>query len=317
MALAQPADDRTPKMLRNIPLLELVFDEPDAVAWDEAAKLVRVIERQVHQAYRGVALTVGPPPWDEEAYHVARTRALIAAPIERGSVIIPLSFELLPIHLQIFEIAQSGQHPLAYIKDVIGLFADAAGLLQFALGVAYGPSGVLAGNRKLPPAALAGELARAEGEVALQFLQQGANLAPELMKAAKASGCGYVAICWGDGKIIIAGSGQGDEVEVVPVDASPERRPTRFLRRVSDRASSVRFNGTALSAILARGRHGREFVLIWKSEAKIPNVGGDDFEVIGRFVQPKEIRWTKKMPEEWRTAEGFFLVESARTASFQ
>lgn len=295
-------------MLRNTPLLELVFDEPDSVAWEDAGRLVKVIEQQVHETYARLARPTGVPQWDESAYLKSRMRARIAAPIERGSVIIPLTFELLPIHLHVFEVAQAKPNVLAYLKDAIGLLADAAGLLDFTLGVLYGRSGVLADNRggRQPPQG--GELSHAEADVVGQLLLQRAEVAMMLMREAKKTGCDYVAVRWNDADISIRNSSGGAiTADPAPVTVAPPR--TRQMRRASDTIAEVRLHGSVRQAILGRSDwDDRLYVLIWPASSPLPRPGVDLFSVVGWFAQARDVKVRNGVPAGWDRADGVFVV---------
>lgn len=306
-------------MLKNTPLLELVFDEPDSVRWDDAAKLVRVLERQVHENYRRISLTKGASDVDQATYRASRVRARIAGPIVRGSVILPLSFELLDVHLQVFNVARDSKDALTYIGEVIGLMADATDLLDFTLGVLFGRSGVLSGNRGRPPAEPEpGALARVEAEVAARLLRQRVNLASDLMTGAQATGCDYVAIRWGDGEIVIHRSGaeaQAGAPELAGGDTLPA---SRLIRRTSDEVINVRVDGHVFPAFLGQGgRYNETFLLVWASRSPLPPLSDAGLEIIGRFVAWNQVTPQNGFPDKWSVPGGVFLVQKSRIADFE
>lgn len=100
-------------------------------------------------------------------------------------------------------------------------------------------------------AAKGGPLTIAEAEVASKFLQQGAGVAKDLMAAAKATDCEYVALRWRDVEIARPKTSAGDETVMEPVKAPAGRPGTRLIYRASDECITVRVGGRELPAILA------------------------------------------------------------------
>jgi hypothetical protein len=302
-------------------VVEILFDEPDRVPWERANRLVTALEAVLRDAVVTVLAGTERREGATENLNDMTARAVIAAPIRRGSIILPLTFELLPAHFEIIQVAVAPRDGTDW-RDTLGTVADTAGLLSMAVALVFGAHGVLAKLKALstrpetPADHVVDWLAEKNREVTARWIEA-------IMTDAERTGCRSVRIRYRDEL----------DIELVRHDRArssanlgvPDPRPAvlgeggilQFAR--SGDVINVDYGAEVAPAFMARLQTGDfgPVVVVWKSLRTPTPPEGLWYDGRGEYVSRTDVTPLEDVPPRFMQANGVFVVRAARQASFE
>lgn len=310
--------------------LDLILDDPDVVAWDRITPMVRQLESTLQHAvvrvanHRGVPLGTFLPGSPGRTPENTNPKAAIAGPVRSGSAVIPFLFIAQEIHTSLLATPMQMATGLNTddLKQWLSTLADVADLFDFAIGYVFGRTGVFAKIRDTQEPAETSREAM-QGRLADMTIDEARGWLDDLTTAAERLQCGSVKISYRGMTIELiqrdlerSHTNLGVAVRREPLPG-PGILPSGLvnLQRESE-PIRVEVDGLECLAFKTAPTLGYgDFIAVWKSKAPLPQKG-QPYEAQGSFVERRTIRPLEAVPPTWRTANGVFVVTSARSAAW-
>lgn len=289
----------------------------DGVRWDRLSNVVVAVEHLLGEALTHI---VSHRHFlAEPAREVPTPKAVLAGTVQVGSILVPLSFELLELGQILGKALKAGMEQKDTISVVLSGLSDATSIIQFARDLVFGERGTIARRSgQAPTRSAASAYEEAIDTMAPEYIDRLEKLTLNLMTVAGQTGC----------KVELRVNDQSS-VNITPgnVDRSSTLLGRNFkvgaavgsdllLQRVSESVFRVSHQDQVYPAFLAElggtREHGTQVVtVVWASSHSVPQAG-EGWNVEGQYIDRNEVSAQDSIPEEMQRAGGILLVRHAK-----
>lgn len=295
--------------------VDLIFEDPDHVQWEKVSRLVTALEGVMGAALNYIFNMQGrnvgeAPPFPP---------AVLTSP-KRGSLIIPLLFDMPDFHMTLMYMTPSGPMPREEgLRSFISGLSDVAGILEFMMHIVVGPRSAISRTTDQTTRPPEGQLELKAAEAAGQVADQTQAVIQTLIKEAESIGCSSIRIRYRECEVELL---RADPVmsrsrlgRTNPRERSMTNQNASF-QRLDEPSIRIEYAGREHLGFLARlNGETRRTIMLGRSEKDIVPLE-TRFEVIGSYVMKDDLKPLDPVPEDWQEAEGVFVITGLRNAEF-